>query len=80
VGLIAAVIWSVRRANLSDQHAPLAASIAGILVGSFVGPLLATMAVFRLADDVDGVLWMSISPIVGLVVGVLALIIVAIKA
>ena len=80
LGLIIGVTWSVRAAELGRPTRRRAARIAGILAASFFGPALATLAVFRLADDVDGILWIAISPILGLMLATTGIVIVAIKA
>ena len=80
LGLIAAVLWSVRAMNLRKRTTHRGACVVGIVAASFCGPLLGIVAIWTLADDVDGITMYLLSPALGVLVASVALVVVAIHA
>lgn len=79
LGLVAAVLWSVIAAGFGSRTRRRLVNAAGILAASFIGPLLGIIAVWSLAEDVDGIWLMLNAPIVGVLIASVALSVVAFR-
>ena len=78
LGLLGTAAWSVGSV-WAQWESPRRGRLAVRLIASgFFGPLLATVAVTVIGQDVDGAMWMIISPGLGLVLVVLGLAVVAV--
>jgi hypothetical protein len=66
VGLVVAAGLSVAAMPRGQGTTPRGGHLACVLAASFIGPLLGTVVVTALAQDVDGGGWMLLSPVLGL--------------
>ena len=79
LGLVVAVLWSVIAAGIGSRTSRRLITGAGILAASFIGPILGIIAVWSLAEDVDGIWLMLNSPIVGVLIASVALSVIAFR-
>ncbi|HEY0304914.1 MAG TPA: hypothetical protein VGC44_08065 [Longimicrobiales bacterium] len=79
LGLVVAVLWSVIAAGFGSRTSRRLVTGAGILAASFIGPILGIIAVWSLAEDVDGIWLMLNAPILGVLIASVALCVVAFR-